>query len=130
MESYKREVVLTVDKASVSRLYLDQFNEAQFLGTTEAKWRGFTVYYAENANGVVVRNSADIPIFHIKKADNRFHEYSQEKMDIDLEPTANTNGMRPVQVVTHRTFFMSPTTHRIEEEPEAYLIGPDFDGLA
>ena len=129
MAKYKQELVLTIDKAAVSRSYLDQFNEAQFLGTTGAKWRGLAVYYTELPSGAVLRNQHDVPVFHVKKAD-QFYEYDPEQHDIRSTASRDTQNLKPVLVVTHRMFFTSSTTQRIEEEPDPYLIAPDFDGLA
>ena len=131
MEQYKADLVLTVDKAAVSRQYIERFNEAQFLGTTVAKWRGFPVYFTEGAAGVageVLRDDKDAPVFHIHKG-SAFYLYNRQVNDMEKTPTSETANLKPVLVVTHRMFFTSATTQRIEEETDAYLIGPDFDGL-
>jgi hypothetical protein len=128
LEQYKADLVLTVDKGAVSQQYIDRFNEAQYLGTTNALWRGLSVYYAELPNGAVVRNERDVPYFYVKKA-GMYYQFLPDQMDIAKMPESDHSNFKPVLVVTHRMFFVSPTTQRIEEDPESYLIGPDFDGL-
>lgn len=131
---YQNETVFSVDKAKISREFLDKFNESQFLGTTQAHWRGFPILYTELPNGDVLRDEKETPIFHIEKAGHCYqflpaeNDISKTPQDV-AAPKEAGRTLKPVKVVTHRMFQMSSTTHRIEEEEHSYLIGPDFDGL-
>jgi hypothetical protein len=130
---YKDEVVATTDKIGVSRRYIDRLNDAQFLGVAGAKWRGWAVYYTElpNSGGSVLRDAKDVPVFHIRKGSDYFLFDAVER-DVAKEPAPAevVADLRPVEIVTHRTFYISKGTCRIEEEQSAYIIGPDFDGLS
>ena len=133
MAKYRDEVVMTTDKLGVSRRYIDKLNDAQFLGVAQAKWRGWPVYYTEipNSAGTVLRDERDVPVFHIRKGDDYFR-YDAVERDVMKETVAadELDAMRPVQIVTHRTFYISKGSARIEEDQSPFIIGPDFDGLS
>jgi hypothetical protein len=133
MSKYKQELVSTTDKLSVSNRYIDKFNNAQFLGVAGAKWRDWYVYYSElpNSSGSVLRDDMHVPVFHIRK-DNDYYLYSAAERDVSKEPATPdvVADLHPVEIVTHRTFYISKATNRIEEEQSPYIIGPDFDGLS
>lgn len=86
-------------------------------------------FHTVDASNNVLRDGKDIPIFYIKKGQEYFM-YSDIECDAVKEPKKeDLDSLRPVHIVTHRTFYISKDNFRIEEEAHAYSIGPDFDGL-
>lgn len=129
MEEYREKLVVTVDKESISRAYIERFNEAQFLGTTHVTWKRQGIFYREIPNVGVERDPREAPVFYIETQPGEYFRYIPESDSLDEAPTERTDELHPVMVVTHRMFTVSETTKRIEPDPTLYMIGPDFDGL-
>eukprot|EP00658_Telonema_sp_P-2_P008376 TRINITY_DN13155_c0_g1_i2.p1 TRINITY_DN13155_c0_g1~~TRINITY_DN13155_c0_g1_i2.p1 ORF type:complete len:482 (+),score=101.38 TRINITY_DN13155_c0_g1_i2:97-1542(+) len=134
LAEYQAAVTMTIDKAAVSKRYIDRLNNAQYLGTTHALWHGMPVYYNEaGLDGVERVEEGGCPVFYIRRADGKFYPFSQEHQNVEKNHVilaSVTAHFKPVEVVTHRSFVISPVTKRVEEDASSYLIGPDFDGLS
>lgn len=136
VSKYNEESAFTVDKLSVSEKYIDKMNEAQFLGKTTATWRGMDLYYRQLGGELEVERFNDgVPIFYARRGELLF---TYDPKTNELKKGADSvlkfeapSTFRKVEILTHRSFIISPESKRIIKDPgRAFIIGPDFDGFA
>lgn len=134
LSSYHAASAYATDKLDVSIAFLATLNESQFVGRVGATWRMLPLYTRVSPSDPndVERNESGDPKFYVLAKDGLFYNYIPHFNEIDADrPVFETARMSPVEVLTHRSFIISPVTHRIEPDPKGdFLIGPDFDGFA
>eukprot|EP00755_Sulcionema_specki_P034352 Sspe_Gene.102688::Locus_78546_Transcript_1_1_Confidence_1.000_Length_2787::g.102688::m.102688 len=140
---YERDSMNALNKRVVSEMYVDEFNQSQFLGECFARfgprhekihflvWR-CTPEVEPHLQGMAYIDN-DAPVFVLPPAepDSRYRvwekgDFVEAPLDFpppDTEPVV-------VKLVASRVFYVSEKTGRIEEREEGAMLVPDYDGLS
>eukprot|EP01062_Namystynia_karyoxenos_P061607 TRINITY_DN5396_c2_g1_i1.p1 TRINITY_DN5396_c2_g1~~TRINITY_DN5396_c2_g1_i1.p1 ORF type:complete len:1591 (+),score=556.61 TRINITY_DN5396_c2_g1_i1:464-4774(+) len=148
LQKYNNESMHSLDKRKVAEMYVDEFNQSQFLGQCFARYgpQQEKIHFLVNRReqGVDPRQwgmayqEADAPVFVLVPAGDdarrgKFRKWDTDRKDfVEMPPPFPPEGTEPVAVklVASRMFYISPETGRIEEREEGAMLVPDFDGLS
>ncbi|KAJ9463968.1 hypothetical protein DIPPA_05493 [Diplonema papillatum] len=143
--AYNKASMEVRDKRKVAEMYVDEFNNSQFLGECMARYGPlrrcihYLVHERENEDGrATLFEEGKLPVFVLPPTSSPatsadpYEKWDYEKGTFVRCP----NGLPPrsealpVKLVSSRHFYISDKTGRIEERAEGAVLVPDYDGLS